>query len=286
MRSQVNISFAVAFIAVLAAPNLTRADETRAPGIVTSSAVSATLSTKNMKPGGEMWALWLTLPPGARVQFPQGFSEWTDTELVLGGTSIGQGSPPAGTCFAFANGWRQDAANTEITSNPGDGFACSYGKGVAYWEENRGKELFVKAVVNIGGPPAPGDIYTGSVYSAAGGGIAWKGFDAKKFAPFEEELRAAGAMTVSIRQVTMPPGARIVTTDPYPVIRMITKGDMHWGTIPADADPATAPAKMIKGFEHTFIEWRAADQLVITNTTDKAEEFVEWSVVPAPGAMP
>jgi hypothetical protein len=40
-------------------------------------------------------------------------------------------------------------------------------------------------------------------------------------------------MTVSIRQVTMPPGVRIVVVDHYPTLRMVMAGRLEWSVTPA-----------------------------------------------------
>jgi hypothetical protein len=130
-------------------------------------------------------------------------SKWTDVELVLAGSSASHVDAPLGTCFAFrTDAWR-DTAKQEITTHAGDGYAFRYAFGGANWEENRGTEEFVKAIVYIGGPDAPQYPAVAASYRLAGGRIAWKVFDTEKFAPVKKELRAAGAMTVTIRQVTI-----------------------------------------------------------------------------------
>jgi hypothetical protein len=98
----------------------------------------------------------------------------------------------------------------------------------------------------------------------------------------EKEARAVGAMTATIRQVTMPPGSRIVKTDRYPTLRMITSGEMKWGSIPPGSDVSGNPEHMFKKGEFDWITWTNYGQGVLANESDKLATFLEWSVEPAP----
>lgn len=274
-------------IAVLAAalvmPSLSMAGETKSAGIITSTGISATMPTREIVPGGDMWVGWVMLPPGRRVEFPQLVSQWTDLELVLGGSAIGGSNAPPGKCFAFRTGIVQDVFGGEGTSNPGDGVACGYAPGAQYWEENRGTEPFTKAVMNIGGPNTPGELHTTPGYVEVGGFVQGYLIPRKDYALVENELIAAGAMTVSIRQGTLPPHARLAVKDRYPTVRFVIDDRVSLGSLPAEADPMTAPKSPLTA---AWIPWVPRRQLVITNTQETPVQFVEWSVVPEPGVLP
>ena len=95
-------------------------------------------------------------------------------------------------------------------------------------------------------------------------------------------------MTVAIRNVTMPPGSRIVTTDHYPTVRMVENGELTCGFIPEGSDVAAAPNPEVrKAFDMT--EWSpdyADKQFVLINDSDQPVQFVEWTVAPAQNAKP
>ena len=61
-----------------------------------------------------------------------------------------------------------------------------------------------------------------------------------QFGEVEKDILKAGAMMVVIRNVTMPPGARIVTTDHYPTLRMVENGQLILSSIPESSDAARA----------------------------------------------
>jgi hypothetical protein len=46
------------------------------------------------------------------------------------------------------------------------------------------------------------------------------------------EILAKGAMTLTIRSVSMPPGTHLVVVDEYFTIRMVTEGQLSWEVLP------------------------------------------------------
>ncbi len=109
------------------------------------------------------------------------------------------------------------------------------------------------------------------------------------FAPIEKEILTAGAMTVAIRTVTMPPGSRIVTTDRYPTLRMVEEGQLTWGFVPAGSDAEAKPKALVTLNKFGWIGWGelpADGQIVVSNSNDRPAKFVEWSVSPAQGVRP
>jgi hypothetical protein len=106
--------------------------------------------------------------------------------------------------------------------------------------------------------------------------------ESSRFREVEREILNAGAMTLAIRNVTIAPGARIVTTDRYPTMRMVESGQLSLSTIRKSPD-AAAP-KVLAAFE--MMEWapaKAEEQLVLSNSGKQPVQFVEWTVAPAQG---
>jgi hypothetical protein len=81
---------AVAIMSAAAIPMLAMAEGAKSPGIITSISRSATTPTEGMPPGSEMWALWISLPPGKKVEVsePKVPSTWMDLEIVLSGSTV------------------------------------------------------------------------------------------------------------------------------------------------------------------------------------------------------
>lgn len=286
MKKMGNLTKVAALSIAMVLPTIAQASDTDMPGIVTSLGTSATVSTKEIVPGGDMWAGYFTLPPGRKVEFAKLISKWTDFEFNLKGSATGAFSVPPGTCLTYNAAMRADGANLETVSKPGDAVVCNYARLGPGWEENRGSEPFVKAVLNIGGPNTPEDIHATPNYAGGGGSVSGHAIARDDFAPIEKELIAAGAMTASIRQVTVPAGMRIVVRDHYPVLRMVSEGGLEWGEIPADADPQTKPDSERPKRRFDWIGWVPKSQIVIINRLDTPAQFIEWSVVPAPGVTP
>jgi hypothetical protein len=277
-------------LAAIAAMMLTglpaKADDARPPGLITSSAVSTIVSTKDLGEGGEMWALWISMNPGVHVDSGQYIAKWAGISFVLRGSSVSLGNPSPGTCSYSWGGMSEDPSGRRIVTKPGDAGGCVYSAPAPYWEENRGSEAMEFAQLAVGGPAAPDDPHTGPDYERGGGLARAAGLEAKEFAPVNDALRAAGAMTLSVRQVTMPPGARIVVNDSYPALRMITLGSLNWALLPEGSEATAAPKEMFDAYQASWIHWAGARRIVITNETDRPAQFVEWSVAPAPGSAP
>ena len=96
-------------------------------------------------------------------------------------------------------------------------------------------------------------------------------------------------MTLSIRKVVMEPGSRIVATDPYPTLRMVEDGQLKWGFLPAGSAPETEPKTTLTIGRFELISWGVNPtdgHIVLSNSSTKPVEFVEWAVAPAPGVRP
>lgn len=107
----------------------------------------------------------------------------------------------------------------------------------------------------------------------------------EQFAPVLKEIKEAGAMTLAIRKMTVPAGARTVVMDRFPTLRMVTTGKLSWGTLPAGSDTSAEPAKMVEAVrsdEFGWIRWQQDVSVVLQNNTSSAADFVEWSVAPNP----
>ena len=123
-------------------------------------------------------------------------------------------------------------------------------------------------------------------YRTAGGESQALRVDAIALIETDKELRAAGMMTATMRIVTMPPGSKSVSTDRYPTLRMVTSGELRWGTIPVEAETSEMPKGMFKLGQFNWIEWKRPQQVMLSNELDKPAELVEWSVTPALGPAP
>ena len=272
-------------------PMLVMAEEAKSPGIVTSINRSANIQTAGMPTGSEMWALWISLPAGKKIEVgePKVQGTWMNLDMGLTGTTVSaaeKGKAIEDHCVVVADEGQESYTGQEVSIGHREGFACRFGTGAPYWEENRGTELFSRAQLNVGGPWTPGMGDTVDDYRSAGG-------DAKalRVAPFlfrkvEKDLRAAGMMTATIRVITMPPGSRNVGMDHYPTLRMVTRGELKWGNIPLDADPSAMPNGMFKLGQFNWVEWTKPQQVVLANESDQPAELVEWSVAPVSGTAP
>ena len=280
----------VAIVSAVFFPMLAMAEGAKSPGIITSISRSATISTGGMPPGSEMWAIWLSLPAGKKVEVkePNVPSTWMDLEVGLTGSTVSaplSGKAPEG-CVLFDADEQKNITEQETTTRPGDALACNFATGVPYWEENRGGELYSRAQLNIGGPWAPGMYDTPDAYRIAGGDSQALRVNATSFREVEKELRATGMMTATTRIVTMQPGSKSVATDRYPTLRMVTSGELRWGTIPVELETSVMPKSMFKLGQFNWIEWTRPQQVVLSNESDKPAELVEWSVTPALGTAP
>jgi hypothetical protein len=281
----------VAIVSAAFFPMLAIAEGAKSPGIVTSISRSATISTGGMPPKSEMWAIWISLPAGKKVEVkePKVSSTWMDLEVVLTGTTVAaslSGKVPEEPCVLFDDGGQKKLTEQEFTTRPGDALACNFTTGIPYWEENRGDELYSRVQLNIGGPWAPGMYDTGHAHRMAGGEFKALKVNAILFREVAKELRATGMMTAITRIVTMPPGSKIVAMDRYPTLRMVTSGELRWGTIPVELETSVTPKSMFKLGQFNWIEWTRPQQVVLLNKSDKPAELVEWSVTPALAAAP
>lgn len=277
----------VALASAVFFPMLAMADGANSPGIITSISRSATISTEGMPPGSEMWAMWISLPAGKRVEMKEAKvpSIWMDLEVGLTGSTVSAASSekvPEG-CVVFGADGQRNFTGKESTNRPGDAFACNFGTGVAYWEENRGGELYSRAQLNIGGPWAPGQSDTPEDYRSAGGRADAQNVELTAFGEVEKELRAAGMMTATTRVVTMPPGSKSLKTDRFPTLRMVTSGELKWGTGPIESEVSVTPKGTFRARQFNWLTWTGSRQIVLSNESDKPAEFIEWSVAPASG---
>jgi hypothetical protein len=67
---------------------------------------------------------------------------------------------------------------------------------------------------------------------------------------------------------------------------MVTTGELMWGTIAVESKMSVMPKSMFKLGQFNWVQWTKPQQVVISNESDKPAEFVEWSVIPALGAVP
>jgi len=257
------------------------------PGIITSMSGSATISTKGMAPGGEIWAEFYSLPAGKVVEETAAAPKWAYVEMALSGSAAITGDPAPMCRFLSAGGVQ--AESSEHTADPGDMMACNYGVLAASRTENRGSEPYVFAGLSVGGPWAEGTEDSSEQYLKANGLAEFAQIPTSKFGDAEKEILKAGAMTVAIRNVTIPPGSRIVKTDHYPTVRMVENGELTFGLLPEGSDAAAGPKnpEVRKAFEMT--EWSPASadkQIVLANGGGQPVQFVEWTVSPAQSAKP
>jgi hypothetical protein len=253
------------------------------PGIVISVSGSATISTKGMSPGGEIWAVWYSLPPGKAVVESASAAKWAYVELTLGGSAVVTGAPTPMCRFLGAGG--HQAAGSERITDPGDFEVCNYAILPGARTENRGSEPYVFAGLALGGPWNEGMEDDTDLYLNVNGLAEAAQVASSQFGEVEKEILKAGAMTVVIRNVTMPPGARIITTDHYPTLRMVENGQLMLSSVPKSSN-AAAP-KALAAFE--MMEWapaNAEEQIVLSNSSDQPVQFVEWTVAPAQSIKP
>ncbi len=277
---------AVAAGAMVAIPleSLAQAPPT-GPGIIISVGGSATISTDGMSPGGEIWAEWYSLPPGKAVEESATPVKWAYVETTLGGSAIVTGDPTPMCQFLGPGGGQ--AKGSERVTDPGDVEVCNYAVLPGSRTENSGSEPYVFAGLAVGGPWKEGMEDAPDLYLKVSGLAKAAQVASSQFGEVEKEILKAGAMTVIIRNVTMPPSARIVTTDHYPTVRMVENGELTWVLIPQGSDAAAAPKEVRKAFDMT--EWTPANadkQLVLSNDSDEPVQFVEWTVAPALGPKP
>ncbi|MGB7973026.1 MAG: hypothetical protein WCF81_01465 [Roseiarcus sp.] len=277
---------AIAAGAMVAAPLQSLAQATATgPGIIISITGSASISTEGMPPGGEIWAEWYSLPPGKAVEEAATTAKWAYVETTLGGSAIVTGDPTP-MCQFLSPGGRQ-AKGSERVTDPGDVEVCNYALLPGSRTENGGTEPYVFAGLAVGGPWLEGSEDAGQLYLKVNGLAKSAQISSSQFGEVEKEILKAGAMTVTIRNVAMPPSARIVTTDHYPTVRMIENGELTSVLIPQGSDAVAAPKEVRKAFDMT--EWVPANadkQLVLSNDSDQTVQFLEWTVAPAQGRKP
>ena len=280
--------------AFTAPPALDRAPRDRAPvaaaqapesssGIIIATSGSATISTKGMAPGGEVWATWYSLPPGKAVVEAPSAAKWAYVQMALDGSAVVTG-PPTPMCDYISAGGRRAAA-TDPTTDSGDVEACDYAIQPGSRTENRGPQPYVFAGLSVGGPWKEGMQDETELYGKVNGVAKTANVTSSQFAEVEKEILKAGAMTVVIRDITMPPGAQIVTTDRYPTLRMVESGQLTLGSLPATPDAGAA--KVLAPFDTT--EWAPANaekQIVLSNSGKQPVQFVEWTVAPVAGVKP
>jgi hypothetical protein len=177
--------------------------------------------------------------------------------------------------------------NLEHVTDPGDMEVCNYAVLSGSRTENHGSEPYVFAGLAVGGPWAEGMEDSGEFYLKVNGLAKLMQISSPEFGEVEQEILKAGAMTAAIRNVTMPPGSRLVKTDHYPTVRMVENGELTSSFVPEGSAAAGARKEVRKAFD--TMEWTPANadkQIVLSNNSDQPVPFVEWTVAPAPGAKP
>ena len=252
--------------------------EKKDPSIITSVSGSATISTKGMAAGGEVWAEWYSLPPGQAVAEQDSASKWAYLELTLDGSATVTGGSDA-MCRALDAGGHEVAASDAVDET-GDVAVCDYSVLHGSRRENRDSQPYVFAELSVGGPWKEGMEDATDQYLKVKGLAKATHIASSQFGEVEKEILKTGAMRVSIRRVIVPPGSRIVTTDHYPTLRMVEKGQIDLSYIPEDSN--TQASKVLAAFD--TMEWASANadkQIVLSNTGNQPVQFVEWSVAPA-----
>ncbi|MFN4143485.1 hypothetical protein [Aestuariivirga sp.] len=277
----------IAIASAVSFPVFAMAEAAKSPGIVTSISRSATIPTAGMPAGSEMWAAWLSLPVGKKVEVeePKVPGTWMSLEVDLTGSTVAEslsGEALEMECVLFDAGGQRTFTAKESSTRPGDALACNFTSGAPYWQENRGSELYSRVQLNVGGPWTPGMFDITHAHRLAEGESRALRVDPYAFRQVEKELRTTGMMTATTRIVTIPPGGRSVATDRYPTLRMLTSGELRWGTIPVQSEPSLSPKSVFKLGPFNWIEWTRPQQVVLSNESDKPAELVEWSVTPAP----
>ena len=163
--------------------------------------------------------------------------------------------------------------------------ACNYALATSHREENRSSEPYVYAFLSIGGPWLPGMESDPDEYRKVGGDAGAVNVSPSEFGAAEKEILAAGAMCVTIRRVTMPPGSRIVAIDRYPTLRMAEKGHLEFASSKAGSDPTAQPDVLALKSRFGWMGWDSLHpRTTVSNTGKEPAEFIEWSVAPAQGA--
>ncbi len=178
------------------------------------------------------------------------------------------------------------ADRSERVADPGDVEVCNYANLPGARTENRGSEPYVFAGLAVGGPWVEGMEDSAEQYLKANGLAKAAQVNSSEFREAEKEILKSGAMTVVIRNVTLPPGGRILTKDRYPTLRMVESGQLSLGVVPEGSDPAAA-SKTLATFD--MMKWAPADageQIVLANRGSQPTQFVEWVVAPVQGAGP
>lgn len=273
------VAIAVGAMAAFSPASLAQTSEA-GPGIVVSVSGSATISTKGMSPGSEIWAVWYSLPAGKSVVEPASGAKWAWFEMALGGAAVVTGTPTPMCRPVSAGGFQ--AAGSERVSEAGDVEVCNYAILPESRTENRGTQPYIFAGLAVGGPWKEGMEDDIDLYLKVNGMAKVAQVRSAQFRDVEIEILNAGAMTVGIRNVTLPPGARIVATDRYPTLRMVASGQLSIAR-----GPSTAKPKVLAPYEMTeWVPGNPDEQIVLSNSTDQPVQFVQWTVAPAQGVNP
>lgn len=287
MRPCLRTLASVAVVVAISPLVQARAAEPTKPGVVTSQSASTTIPVAAVMPGMEVWGAWMSLPAGKIAAVPKFGGEWMHLEIGLSGTEIRSDTMPSHCQAIRVGGASVAAAEGGTRMGPGDGFACASYQREAHREENRGSEAYTYAVLNVGGPWSSemGGLRDG--YEEVGGATRLVGVEASVFAEVAKEIQVAGAITLTIRQTILAPGARTVMVDRHPTLRMVTKGQLEWGALPLDADSQAEPKTMFTKEQFGQLVWgeRAQNRkIVLANKSPEPAEVLEWVV--SPGAAP
>lgn len=250
----------------------------RWPSITVAVSGSATVSAKDMKPGSEMWAEWISLPAGQSVTEPASAAKWAYMEMVLNGSAVvsGEATPMCSSGVPLAIG-------TEREVGAGDVEVCNFAMVPGSRTESGKTEPYVFATLSVGGPWNESMEDTGGIYRMVNGVAKSASVPPQQFGEVEKEILQAGEMQISIRRITLPRGAQISGTDRYPTLRMVESGQL---TVNMGEQGSEASKSKILAALDT-IEWTvdsAGKQITLTNNGDVPVRLVEWSVAPGQGA--
>lgn len=224
------------------------------------------------------------MPPNTTVDIPAtDLGQSTAIGIAISGSVNWTGA--SGSNCAFVLSGRQVLPGTDAGTqllNAGDSQACAYGYPAAYRLENPGPDSYLDAGLSFGTPFVDGMPNYGELFGAVGSSIDGYQIMAATLASVEPELLATSAVTLTIRQVTIPPGGRIVADDRYPAIRLISTGQLTWGS--AFTGSNATPEIEFVVYKYGWLGWNIVPRgqdIVLTNRGDEPAVFVEWSVTPA-----
>lgn len=103
------------------------------------------------------------------------------------------------------------------------------------------------------------------------------------FHDVEQEILKAGTLNIIVEKMTVPQGSCIVVVHRYLTFPLVTEGELDWGVLAADANPASAPKNIYKQKKMGQSIWGlmpSSTQYVLSNLSAAPVEYLQWSVRP------